>query len=235
VKICAVADLHGRLPDIPECDVLVIAGDICPDIDWRHAGGYDLMKQGQTEWLGDAYREWEDKVPAEHIVATPGNHDWVDAFPDNCRSQMYIDQGFEMYDGPKMKGRWPKPFGQELLRDNLKTLKTFWFTPWVSHCGDWNYQAHRDRRRYAFDNIPHKLDLLVMHAPAHGVGDTTYSGEHAGCQEMRQFIQMRQPRHAVFGHIHEGQRYGTEYRLGGTKLYHVSMWGEDWKPRVFEI
>lgn len=205
-----VSDLHGRLPEIPECDVLLNCGDICPDLDM---GGWDrgLMKMRQTEWLGDTYRAWEQTVPAKMIFAVPGNHDWVMSFPDCCRSQMFIDSG-TTFEG-----------------------KTFWFTPWVAHCGDWNYQANREQRRYYFDNIPHKLDMLVHHAPAFGVGDLTYSNEPAGCRELKAVIQKRHPRYSCFGHIHEGVRAGREYRLGGTKMFHASMWGAKWKPIVLDI
>ncbi len=227
MKLCVVSDLHGRLPEIPDCDVLAIVGDICPDFGWDS----DITKIRQTEWLGDEYFAWEHQVPAEHIIATPGNHDWVSTFPDNCRSHMYIDQGVEFYAGSKMRGSWPEPLGTAKLQPTIK----FWLTPWVAPCGDWNWLADRDRRRYYFDNVPHKVDVLLMHGPAYDVGDLTYSNEPAGCREMRDIIQKRQPRYAFFGHIHEGQRYGKEYRLGGTKLFHVSMWGAGWKPTVLDI
>jgi Icc-related predicted phosphoesterase len=212
MRVCAVADLHGRLPTIPKCDLLVIAGDICPESDWRSTfGDYDLNRITQNEWLRSTYREWEEQVPATRIVATPGNHDWISKFPEECRSEMYIDQLLEV--------------------GNV----SIWFTPWVQHCGDWNYQLDRGARKVRFADIPYRLDLLVTHAPAFGCGDLTYSKDPAGCREMRAAIQQKQPTHVVFGHIHEGQRYGKHYRLGGSKLHHASMWGQTWEPVRFDL
>jgi Icc-related predicted phosphoesterase len=212
MRVCAVSDLHGRLPQIPECDVLVIAGDICPDADtpgllWDPDGA----RVWQMNWLRETYAEWEAKVPATHIHVTPGNHDWINEFPPELRSRFHVDEGVTI-DG-----------------------KTFWFTPWVSPCGGWNYEQAQSQREYRFDNMPYKLDLLVMHAPAFGVGDLAYGDIPAGCRAMKYFIEQRQPRHVVFGHIHEGQRYGREHRCGGSKCYNVAMWGENWQPLVLDI
>ncbi len=172
----------------------------------------DLSRADQTYWASTEYAAWERTVPADRILVTPGNHDWVCRFPEECRSEMYIDE-LVTIDG-----------------------KTFYFTPWVSNQGgQWNYELDRGRRRDRFADIPYKVDLLVMHAPAFGCGDMTKDNEPVGCHELRSAIYKKQPKRAVFGHIHEGQRHGKEYRLAGTKLYHCSMWGNGWKPVEFDI
>ena len=56
MKICAISDGHGRLPDIPECDVLVIAGDFCAE--WTRVFDPDIMRLKQMEWLNGMYRAW---------------------------------------------------------------------------------------------------------------------------------------------------------------------------------
>jgi Icc-related predicted phosphoesterase len=66
VRIVAVADLHGWLPaEVPACDLLIIAGDICPDGD------------RQFQWLDAELRPWLEAVPARYVVATWGNHDYA--------------------------------------------------------------------------------------------------------------------------------------------------------------
>ena len=79
LKVCCVSDLHGRLPKIPECDVLVIAGDVAPDSKWFGRVPVSLYAEEQRDWFDAKFREWETSVvKAPFILAIPGNHDWYD-------------------------------------------------------------------------------------------------------------------------------------------------------------
>lgn len=205
MKIIAVADLHGALPEIPPCDVLLLCGDNAPDMHGpATANDPDLMRVKQMQWFSFDYADWEKRVPAKHIFLTPGNHDWYVRLPEHLRTRMFVDDGISI----------PNEFGVDI---------SFWFTPWVSPCGDWNYLMTRGRRKEAFNEIPPRVDVLVAHSPAHRVGDRNKDGERIGCPELRQAIQNKKPRHVFFGHCHEGYRDGRHYQLGDTHLWHASL------------
>lgn len=211
MRIAAVADLHGRLPVIPDCDVLVIAGDFCAEFEplFRNP---DLTRIRQTEWLNDVYAEWEKTVPASRILVTPGNHDFITKLPFACRSEFYVD------DGPTI--------------DNVR----FWLMPWTIPIGNWNYGMVRSQRKQTYADIPEGVDVLVSHGPAHKVLDRSHSGEHIGCPELRQAIYNKHPRVCVFGHCHEGQRDGgNPVRLGMTDMYNVAKWGASWAPTIIDL
>ncbi len=170
----------------------------------------DLMRSEQMLWLQSDFYEWERSVPASVILATPGNHDWINKIPDHLKTKLYVDELVEI------QGR------------------RFYFSPWVNHCGDWNYQKNRAERKGIFAYIPSKLDVLACHSPAYDVLDKAYGDEPLGCPELRREIYDKQPKNFVFGHIHEGQRYGRIATLGKTLCYNVAMWG-DWSPIQFEV
>lgn len=69
MKLIALSDLHGYLPDIPKCDVAVFAGDVCP------AHNHELSYQ--SEWLERVFRPYLLSLPAQQIVGIAGNHDFA--------------------------------------------------------------------------------------------------------------------------------------------------------------
>ena len=89
MRIVAASDLHGVLPHpdaVPEGDVLVLAGDICPG----------ALAGRQAEWLSSVFADWIADVRVSHVVATWGNHDWVGQrgrAPDVPGVRLLVDDG----------------------------------------------------------------------------------------------------------------------------------------------
>lgn len=212
MRICAISDLHGRLPDIPECDVLVIAGDVAPDHPRVFMTPREELISFQQRWFWTDYAIWEMSVPAKHIVAIPGNHDWCFELPEVCRTKWLLDHGITI------EG------------------KTFWGMPYVPAMGGfWNFECNPLALVMAFKPVPMNLDVLIAHAPPYRILDLTKDNERAGSKPLLDCIYEKNPRYVFSGHIHEGRRESIYMRAKNTMVYNVAMWGNDWKPTVLDI
>lgn len=215
MRIAAVADLHGHLPDVPECDVLVIAGDITPVV------SHEL--DVQARWLDAEFRAWLHGLPARHVIGVAGNHDFL----------------FE-----RAPHRVPADLPWIYLQDSATTIDgvTFWGSPWTPWFFDWAFNAPKGpggeaflAERYA--TIPEGTDVLVVHGPPAGFGDTTASGLRVGSRAQLDAIDRVQPAVCVFGHIHEDRGAWTR---GATQLANVSVVDLQYQltgepVRVFEV
>src|SRR4051812_41277835 len=65
--VVAISDIHGNLISVPECDILLIAGDICPT----------MWAAPQAQWLRGPFADWLNRIPAKEVVGVAGNHDWI--------------------------------------------------------------------------------------------------------------------------------------------------------------
>ena len=68
MRIVALSDLHGHLPEIPPCDLVIVAGDVCPDrigpaIARDHPGE-------QKAWFDQHVRAWLSGSAATHKLLT---------------------------------------------------------------------------------------------------------------------------------------------------------------------
>lgn len=62
-KICALSDLHGHLPKIEPCELVLLAGDIVPlNIQFDNAAS--------TLWFLDEFTKWIDSLPCDEVIIT---------------------------------------------------------------------------------------------------------------------------------------------------------------------
>jgi len=67
MNVLAISDLHGHLPEIPKCDLLLLGGDYNDKIN---------LDQQERFMLGP-FKEWLESIDARHIVGIAGNHDFI--------------------------------------------------------------------------------------------------------------------------------------------------------------
>jgi Icc-related predicted phosphoesterase len=182
VKIVALSDIHGHLPAIPECDLLIIAGDICPTS--NHSRPF------QADWLMGIFNPWIKNVPAKNKVIIAGNHDFV--FEDrpynfspsklNC---IYLENFSVEIDGIKI---WGSPFSR-------------WFYSWAFNAPETdNEEVFLDK---LYSKIPQDTDIIISHGPPIGYGDITLEGTRTGSIKLLEHFKRTSAKLLLVGHIHE--------------------------------
>ncbi len=211
ILVVAVSDLHGHLPNIPPCDILLVAGDIAPS---SHIAL-------QEKWLKTAFRDWLERVPAKEIVGIAGNHDFI------------FEQKPDLV--PKLKWKYLQDSQIELF--GLK----IWGTPWQPRFYDWAFNADEPDLKNKFNLIPTGTDILVSHGPPFGIGDYVPGRnggdlEHVGSPSLLDRVLKVKPKLHVFGHIHEGR---GEYERDGVKFVNATVVDRRYKlsylPMIFEM
>lgn len=215
MKITMLADNHSQLNfKIPESDICLIAGDICPAY-------HDSLTSidMQAEWLDDKFRKWLKKQPVKNVVICPGNHDWI--FEKNIRKvpnlgenvHYLIDEGIELL-GLKIYG-----------------------TPWQLPFCEWAFNLREERLKLCWDKIPSDTDILLCHGPPYGIMDVENRyNSHIGSKTLLDRIINIKPKIVVYGHNHSEQGVVEE---DGIKYINASLVDESYKmvrePIIIEV
>jgi len=219
MKVCCISDTHLNHAslDIPECDLLIHAGD------FSFIGKMvDIIEMDQ--WFG----KLKSAGICKEIVAIAGNHDWTamknpswtkETFT-NC---IYLDEEPCEVFGYKVFGSAWSPF----------------FNNWA-----FNAQRGKEIARH-WKKIPEDTEILVVHGPPYGIlGVNTeepypkHLGPiHLGCEELKKRIdQLKDLKLSVHGHIHSS--HGIEEH-NGVKFVNASVLNENYevsfKPIVIEL
>src|SRR5437879_1994910 len=153
MRLVLTSDLHGFLPPVQTCDVLLIAGDICP----IESKKLDF----QTDWLKWTFIPWLRRAPARQKIFIAGNHDFI--FYEHPNIIQTLD--------------WP---GIYLCDSGIEWEGVhFWGSPWANELPGWPFTApEEDLQRY-WDRIPDETQVLMVNGPPWGYADTV-SGSRTG-------------------------------------------------------
>ena len=208
MRIVALSDQHGHLPRIPECDVLVVAGDVCPD----RFGPFLAVHhpEQQKAWFDRTARPWLTAAPAAHKILTWGNHDWC--------GQACSFRGDSLANA--------RDGAVRIVVDELThvrcggALLSVWATPWSNRFLNWAFMKPPAQLETVYAAIPHGVDILVSHQPPYGCGDLGL-----GSIKLRAAIRRVKPKLVICGHIHDG--FGR-FECDGTTVYNVSVVDEQY-------
>lgn len=235
MKIVAISDIHGYLPkSLPAGDVLVIAGDIAPDI-------RPLDKQ--ASWMRVQFTEWLRPRVADYrnIIIVPGNHDYWGWEGQNHVGWFIHDELNSFEDGP------PPSF--VYICEEPTTLELgkylFYVNPYCLSLPGWAYQTNEEELADMYRKIPLGVDVIVSHGPSLDYCDKIIkeSGSfHAGSVSLKNAIKKAKPKVVICGHIHESEGTYTLHHHGTsdiTVIHNCSQLDINYKyhnrPHIIEI
>ncbi len=186
LRICCISDTHShhRKLNIPECDMIIHAGDIT----WK--GELDIIED---------FALWMKDLPIKHKIVIHGNHELghqsgpkrapglkmlADAGIIHLEDSGVDIEGFKIYGSPDQ--------------------------PWFHN---WEYNRQRGKEIAAkWAMIPDDTNILVTHGPPFMIRDEAPRGvvshENVGCVDLLNRIgDLDHLVLHVFGHIHHG--YGV--------------------------
>lgn len=215
MKVCAISDLHGFLPEIEPCDLLLICGDIMPL-------SIQSNMPASEKWLDEVFIPWIDNQLIDQAILIAGNHDHYMERCDkkaslmlNTRKLIYLRNESTTY---------VSNYGESV---------TVFGTPYCKIFGNWAFMRDPDTLKEKYSAIPENVDILISHdAPQIGeigtISEGSWAGTEAGNIWLAEEIKRKKSKWCFCGHIHSGSHEITEYN--DTKLVNVSLVDENYKP-----
>lgn len=218
IRICAISDLHGYLPDdIEESDLLLIAGDISPL-------KYQSNLPSMESWLKERFIPWLEKQPVQKVVFVAGNHDfWF--LSQYMKVQKFFDDNVTK-----------KDFIYYLLNETMvlelnNDSWTIFGTPYCRVFGNWPFMLPDPMLKIEFNKIPSEVDIIISHDPPFALGDAdvifeSFDISHKGNKPLADKLKSVQYSLLVCGHIHSGDHnFNPDFNT-----VNVSLLNEQCKP-----
>ena len=229
MKITALSDLHGFLPELNETDLVIIAGDFSPlDIQQN--------KKSMKQWIETTFIDWLKSLKAKKIIFIAGNHDFV-CTPEimvlptlNFEFDFYFDFFKPLLSEHCLSDKVSYLCNNQIEFEGLK----IYGCPNVVGLTGW---AFGDSERTGVYKKITECDILVTHQPPKigGLGKVKLNNliKEFGSMNLLNAIKSVKPKFVFCGHIHGGnhEKVILKHNDGQeTILYNVSIKDEDYKP-----
>jgi Icc-related predicted phosphoesterase len=209
---------------MPDGDVLVIAGDYAPN--FPGGGGEVADARRQLEWVKGPFNRFLKSLSYKKIIVVAGNHDWlhycseVHKTAKHAIEAVYLEDSACEIDGVKFYGSPWQP----------------WFWDWAFNFNRLDPVSGFEEAKRVWAKIPDDVNVLITHGPPLNILDLAPQERRVGCPILRDRVLQIKPKLHIFGHIH--QSYGLE-KLGETTFVNVSLCNERYQPvnpiQVFEV
>jgi predicted phosphohydrolase len=198
LKIVTISDTHWKFNEIevPECDLVLHAGDI--------------SGRGKIEEV-EGFLKWFQHQPGDVKVLIAGNHDFgfeskSKECEDLCKLYgiIYLNDSGCTVQNPDTNEDikiWGSPVQPEFMDWAFNRART------KKESRDFGNQSYSDYDYIGthWDLIPAETDILITHGPPYDILDQCSHGQRVGCEELLNTIQIIKPKLHVFGHIHEAR------------------------------
>lgn len=218
IRIVAISDLHGYLPKLEPCDLVLICGDSVP---LKYQSDFELT----YNWYIKDFRKWAEELECNKVLFIAGNHEctfprhsgvFYEEFPEEDKIT-YLQDSEYVYRGKD--GKNYRIYG----------------TPWCQVFGRWAFMASDPALEEIYSKIPKDLDILITHDAPYGVTDVLLqkkckwaNGEHIGNKPLAEAITKKKPKIVLHGHLHSTSR---EFEtLGTSKVTNCSLKDEFYNP-----
>ena len=247
MKVLALSDLHGYLPEIKDrVDVVVICGDIM-DLYYQRSVNKSIS------WFSRYFVPWALDLPCNKVIIIAGNHDFFfqsivnNKFQGKC---IGIDDPVEYQNYVESESPWVVadelllPSKIVYLQDSSFVFggKRFYGTPWCPELSKWAFYKSSDDLIKVFNRIPDDVDVLITHSPGKHVNDTGVSLQYPdkpeyGSSELTDAVLKKLPKWWFVGHVHSGNHNVTDFH--GINVVNVSVKDEGYEPiygyNIYEI
>lgn len=158
MKICGISDIHGQFIDIPECDVLCIAGDLINLNDQRNI-------DTSRHWWYNRFTSWVNQLPCKKVIIIPGNHDMYieDAYKKGYLSQLKQDLNI------RTNGKLVILVNEQYDYEGTKFYGCPYINPIPFQQGRWAFENDSITNEETgevtskYDDIPDNIDILITH------------------------------------------------------------------------